>query len=105
MIAGGDDDGDPRCGEGVDDPVQQPESLDRGNRPVEYVTGDDDAVDRLGHRKLEDEVDGLLLRGVHRNRVEGSPQMPIGCVKQSHADPPTVVCATRLLRGGWTTAP
>ena len=66
VIAGGDDDRDPGRGKGIDRSVQEPQRLNRWDGSIEDVTGYDDAVDGLRHREVNDEADGLLLRGVQR---------------------------------------
>ncbi|CAB4919709.1 unannotated protein [freshwater metagenome] len=104
VIAGGDDDRDPRLGQGVDRSVQESKGFDGRNRSIEDITCDDDAIDGLRHREVDDESDRLLLGRLQRQRVEGTAEVPIRGVEQSHADPPTLVSATRSLRAGLTRA-
>ena len=80
--------GDHHAGAGRGQPgerlVGQVDRVDRRQRPVVDVTGDDDQVDALALDDVEQVVDVRRLVLEHALPVEGPPEVPVGGVEDAH---------------------
>ena len=65
--------------------VGEPDGVDRRQRAVVDVAGDDDQVDPLGLDDLEQVVDVRRLVREHPLAVERPAQVPVGGVEDAHA--------------------
>ncbi len=88
VVAADEHDSGARGGQPAERVVEDGDRIDRGQRPVVDVAGDDHHVDALGPHRLDQEVDELPLGRQQVLPVEGPPEVPVGGVQQPHS--PTV---------------
>ena len=84
VVAAGDHDAGAGGGEPGEGLVGQRDGVDRGQRPVVDVAGDDHQVDLLGLDGLDQVVDERRLRGEEVLAVERPAQVPVGGVQDAH---------------------
>ena len=84
VVAAREHDPGPRARQPGQGLVGQPHGVDRRQRPVVDVTGDDDQVDPLGLDDLEQVVDVCGLVREHPLAVERPAQVPVGGVEDAH---------------------
>src|SRR5690606_39693153 len=66
--------------------VGQRHGVDRRQRPVVDVAGDDHQVDLFRLDDLQQVVDVHRPRVEHPDPVEGTPEVPVGGVEDTHTD-------------------
>ncbi len=84
VVAAGQQHRDAGRGEPVQRPVEHGDRVDRRDRPVVHVTGDDHHVHLVFDRLPEQPVQERRLIGEQVLAVQGPAQVPVRGVEQSH---------------------